>query len=191
MKEHPYCYPNTDIYRNRLDIRDSQQLERYERLQTAMRLETIPKNFPITPHGYRRIHHYILQDVYDWAGEYHRIDTGREGAPFCRADYIAQEMEKRFAMIHAENDLRNLTASQFAMRSAVHVSELNAIHPFLDGNGRTLRAFLEILATEAGHKIDIVRIDPEEWNRASIISFRQSNYSLMAKVIDCCVILQA
>ncbi len=184
-QQHPYCYPGTDVYRNKLDIRDPDILERYERLVTAVQIESMPKDFPVSPEGYRQIHHHLLSEVYDWAGAYRYVDTGR-GAPFCKADYIDAEMNKRFAAINGENNLRGLTADQFADRAAEHVNELNAIHPFLDGNGRTQRAFLEILAERAGHDIDLARIDPEAWNQASIRGFyKQEN----GPIPTCCAVL--
>jgi cell filamentation protein len=66
--QHPYCYPGTDVLRNKEDIRDNDKLEKFELCATANRLETLPRNLPITVGGYREIHRYILQDVYDWAG---------------------------------------------------------------------------------------------------------------------------
>jgi cell filamentation protein len=120
----------------------------------------------------------MLQDVYDWAGQDRWIDTGRTG-PFCKAAFIIPELDKRFAAIHAEDNLRGIEAETFAMRAAEHISELNAIHPFLDGNGRALRAFLEILAEQAGSAIDLARIDPQAWNAASIAGFHRQDYALM------------
>ncbi len=67
--DHPYCYPGTDVYQNRENLRDKDELEQLERLASARRLETLPHNLPITVDGYREIHRYMLQDVYDWAGE--------------------------------------------------------------------------------------------------------------------------
>jgi cell filamentation protein len=64
-------------------------------------------------------------------------------------------------LINNEDNLRGLTREQFAARAAEHMCELNTIHPFLDGNGRTQRAFLEMLAKQAGHDIDLARIDPD------------------------------
>src|SRR5882724_579085 len=82
LMDHPYCYPGTDVLRNKEDIRDADELEQFERGHSARRLESLPSNIPITVAGYRRIHRYMLQDVYDWAGEYRWVDTGRTG-PFC------------------------------------------------------------------------------------------------------------
>jgi cell filamentation protein len=143
--DHPYCYPGTDVLRNKEDIRDQDELELFERQHSADRLLTLPHNLPITVAGYREMHRYMFQDVYDWAGEYRTVDTGRTG-PFCKAKYIAPYMDARFAAIKAENNLCGLSRLQFAARAAEHISELNAIHCFLEGNGRTQRAFLEILA---------------------------------------------
>jgi cell filamentation protein len=83
-RDHPYCYPGTDVLRNKEDIRDKAELEQFERTASADRLLTLPESLPITVEGYRKIHRYMLQDVYDWAGEYRFVDTGRTG-PFCRA----------------------------------------------------------------------------------------------------------
>jgi cell filamentation protein, protein adenylyltransferase len=180
--QHPYCYPGTDVLRNKENIRDNDELERFERMATARRLETLPHDLPITVAGYREIHRYVLQDVYDWAGEYRTVDTGRT-APFCKAEFIGRHMDARFAAINAEDNLRGLAPELFAARAAEHICELNAIHCFLDGNGRTQRAFLEVLAAEAGHKIDLARIDPQTWNAASIAGFYTQDYRPMQKVI--------
>jgi cell filamentation protein len=128
LTDHPYCYPGTDVYRNRENLRDKNELEAFEQQHSADRLLTLPHNLPITVDGYREIHCYMLQDVYDWAGEYRTVTTGR-GAPFCKAEFIDAEMDKRFAAINTDDDLRGLTPGEFAERAAEHSCELNAIHP--------------------------------------------------------------
>ncbi len=151
-------------------------------MAAARRLETLPHDVPITVAGYCEIHQYMLQDVYDWAGEYRTVNTGRT-APFCKAEYIAAEMDKRFAAINGENDLHGLGPEQFAARAAEHINELNAVHPFLDGNGRAQRAFLQVLAEQAGHEIDLARIDPQAWNTASVKGFYQQDHSAMCTLL--------
>ena len=187
MTQHPYCYPGTLVLKNKEDIRKSDELERFERAHSANRLETMPRHLPVSVEGYRRIHRYLLQDVYDWAGEYRRVNTGRT-APFCKVEYIATEMDRRFALIAAENDLRRLDIADFAGRAAEHLNELNAIHPFLDGNGRTQRAFLEIIAARAGHDIDIARIGPAAWNEASVQGFYKQDHRSMSVVIATAIV---
>jgi cell filamentation protein len=179
----PYCYPGTDVLRNIKNIQNAEELAALEGSHTANRLETLPNNFPITPDGYRAIHRYIFQDVYDWAGEYRVVDIARADSLFCLAPYIAPELAKRFEAIRLENNLRGLEAEDFAARAAEHVVELNAIHPFREGNGRTLRAFLFVLARQAGHDIKMERIDAAAWNKASRVSFRTGDSQAMRNII--------
>ena len=179
----PYCYPGTDVLRNIENIQDAEELAAFERSATANRMETLPDDFPITPGGYCAIHRHIFQDVYDWAGEYRLVDIARTDDLFCLVPYIAQELAKRLEVIRSENNLRGLDAEGFAARAAEHVVELNAIHPFREGNGRALRAFLLVLARQAGHDINMERIDAVIWNEASQVSFRTGDSQAMRNII--------
>jgi cell filamentation protein len=183
MTDDPYVYPGTNTLRNKENICDPEELARLERQAAANRMETLPYDIPISVDGYREIHRYIFQDVYDWAGQDRTVDTAKGDNLFCLAPYINRELEKRFEVIRRENNLRGLSAHQFAERAAEHVSELNAIHPFREGNGRVQRAFLEIVGRQAGHEIDLERIDPVAWNEASIESFRTGSYNHMRDLI--------
>jgi cell filamentation protein len=73
-------------------------------------METLPDDFPISPDGYRAIHRYIFQDIYDWAGEFRVVDIARTDDLFCLVPYIAQELAKRFEAIRSENNLCGLGA---------------------------------------------------------------------------------
>jgi cell filamentation protein len=179
----PYVYPGTNVLRNKEGIRDADELVAFERMATANRIETLPEDIPITAEGYREIHRHIFQDVYDWAGQDRVVDIARTEDLFCLASYIDRELAKRFAAIQGENSLRGLSADEFAARAAEHLSELNAIHPFREGNGRTQRAFLFILGRQAGYDIDTERISAYAWNEASRESFRTGNSQAMRDII--------
>jgi cell filamentation protein len=179
----PYVYPGTDVLRNKEGIQDASELEAFERLATANRMETLPDSVPITAEGYCAIHRYLFQDVYDWAGQYRLVDIARTDDLFCLAPYVERELVKRFAAIQAENGLRGLSAERFAARAADHMAELNAIHPFREDNGRTQRAFLSVLGRQAGHDIAMEQIDAQAWNEASRDSFRTGNPRAMYDII--------
>jgi cell filamentation protein len=179
----PYVYPGSEILIKKLGIRDAGQLKKFERRAFVIRAETLPNDIPLTADGYRRIHRHLFQDVYHWAGQDRTVDIAKSNSYFCRAVYIGRELEKRFEAIRAENYLRGLDADEFAASAAEHLSELNAIHPFREGNGRTLRPFLTLLAEAAGHGIDLTRIDPDPWNEASRESFRTADARVMRAVI--------
>ena len=149
---------------------------------TAQRLEEPSGAFPVTPDGYRAIHHHIFQDVYDWAGQYRTVAIAK-GDLFALPPYIEGEMDRRFALIHRERDLRGFSADRFAARAAEHICEINAIHPFREGNGRTQRLFLKVLARQGGHNLRIDRMDKDLWMRGSVESFRHQNYGPMTECI--------
>ena len=180
----PYVYSGTHVLKNKEDIRDYDDLHVFERMKTTSRMETLPDDLPITKDGYRAIHRYIFQDVYDWAGEVRTVDIAKNNSLFCHPPFIDKELDKRFKEINAENNLRGTKREDFADRAAYHLSELNAIHPFREGNGRTQRSFLVILGQQAGHQVDLQHIDPEEWNKASRDSFHHGDYSLLRKIIS-------
>jgi len=179
----PYVYPGTDILRNKLDIRDADLVEEAERQLTLQRLREGVPRVPLTPVGYQAIHRHLFQDLYEWAGEFRTVNIAKGGHMFCLAPHIETQLAQRFDLINQENNLRGLTAEQFAARAAEHLVELNAIHPFRDGNGRTQRSFLEELGRQAGHPVDLTRIAPEPWNRASRESFASGDTGLMRTVI--------
>jgi cell filamentation protein len=168
----PYCYAGTRILRNQENIRDEHALEEFERRSARNRAETLPQDIPITADGFRQIHRLIFQDIYDWAGKDRTIDIAGHGTFFPSVEQIGDALNDCFGELNVEDNLRHLLPERFAARAAEFVCALNKIHPFRDGNGRTVRAFLQILALQAGHPIDLARVDPRAWNTAS----RESDY---------------
>jgi cell filamentation protein len=133
--------------------------------------------------GYRKIHRHLFQDVYLWAGKDRTVNIAKGGTMFCLAPHVGRQLAQRFAALRAERGLKGLTPEEFSERAAEHISELNAIHPFREGNGRTLRAFLERLGERAGHSVDLRRIEPAAWNDASVRGFRDGDDAPMRQVI--------
>src|SRR3546814_7317455 len=86
--------------------------------------------------------------AYDWAGEYRNVRTSKGGNTFCLPEFIESEMAKLFHALSEKNYLKGLTPADFVKQAAWFLSELNAIHPFREGNGRVQLAFLDILRSE-------------------------------------------
>ena len=184
-----YYYPGTEVLRNKGNIKDSQLAEKFERLSSTKRSEELiagnKQKITIGCDSYKEIHRYLFQDVWDWAGNIRTYTTGRGSAPFATPENIDREMLKRFEKINRENNCQGLSLDKFAERSAEHVAEINAIHPFVEGNGRTQRIFLHYLAKQAGYKIDMRNLDKNkgDWYQASAISFNKADYGPMVKCI--------
>lgn len=103
----------------------------------------------------RSIHRFLFEDIYDWAGMFRTVDIAI-GIPFCLCQYIGNSLDALFRGLHDENCLRGIRdADVFAERLAYYLGELNVIHPFREGNGRTQRLFMEQLAYSSGWDVDL------------------------------------
>ena len=90
---------------------------------------------------------------------------------FCYPESIDREMSKLFGSLAAQEHFKGTAAKDFAAKAAHFLAELNAIHPFREGNGRTQLTFLTLLAEAADHPLDIERLDPDAVMAAMIESF--------------------
>lgn len=84
--------------------------------------------------------------------------------------------------LEKENYLENLNIEMLAERLAYYIGEINAIHPFREGNGRTQRMFIECLALKNGFSLDFAKISNEEMLEASVQTFNLE-YKLMSKLL--------
>ncbi len=175
------------VLRNKLGITAAHKLEPHiARLsfQRVLELETapLPGRFDI-PH-LRAIHHAIFQDIFPWAGDFREVMTSRSGSfGFPPPQFILPSLETLFQALKAEHHLKALAPDTFALRAAQYLGEINAIHPFREGNGRTQREFLRTLALQAGHRLTWAGLTPEENNEASRISFATGDNTLFAALI--------
>lgn len=142
----------------------------------------------ISPAGLRGLHRYLFQDVYPWAGRTRRSMTLSKGDAFLHGRFVDGALARQFELLKAEKHLKGLTLDKFAQRAAFHICEINFIHPFREGNGRTLRLFLRELARQAGHELDIGRVAGLAWMQASIVSTRTQDYGPMTAVIRSAII---
>jgi cell filamentation protein len=178
----PYCYPGTSILRNRLGLRDQAQLDAFEALITAQRSEEpLPRGRLGSAH-YRAIHRHLFQDVFEWAGSWRTLRIAKGGSMFCYPEHIDAEMRKLFGRLTADRFLNGLPAATFAAQAAHVLAELNAIHPFREGNGRTQLTYLTLLAARAGHPLALERMDPAAMLTAMVESFKADERPL-AKLI--------
>lgn len=163
---------NPPVLRNKLNIRDYQELEIFERQIVSERLhQGLPESaLQQNPSGLKELHRHLFQDVYSWAGEYRPYPTARNpNASFSLPDYIETHSEITFKKLAEEKFLKNLSPAKFAERAALYVNEINAIHPFIDGNGRVQRIWLRNTANAAGYLIDFKSQDRKHWNQMSML----------------------
>jgi cell filamentation protein len=101
---------------------------------------------------------------------------------FCYPEHIAAAMRRLFGQLQRARYLSGLTADEFARSGGNFLAELNAVHPFREGNGRTQLAYFAMLAESAGHPLDLERLDPDALLQAVIESFRGDEAALAGLV---------
>lgn len=173
MSDRIYCYPDSDVLKNKLNIHDPDRLRNAERKLTMLRLYDLMEN-PIKGNfdlkHLKDIHRYLFQDIYTWAGEIRTVDIAKSNL-FCKVQYIPTQATKLFDQLRAEAYLSGLEKEQFIKRAAYFFSEINALHPFREGNGRVQREFIRELALQQNYVIRFAAIREEEMLQASIDSF--------------------
>lgn len=182
MSDDPYVYPGTSILRNKFGIRDPDRLDRIERLFVRQRArEGIPTgNFDLK--HLQAIHRHLFQDVYDWAGAVRTVEISKGGSQFQFRRYIETGMADVHRRLREARFLRGLPPAAFAEAAASIIGDVNYVHPFREGNGRTQLLYLQQLARQAGHDLDFARLDRAEWMEASIKA-HGADYAGMARCI--------
>jgi cell filamentation protein len=96
---------------------------------------------------------------------------------------MKQSLDALFTELTREDRLKNLDANAWTSRAAYYLGEINAVHPFREGNGRTRREFIRELALLAGYRLVWKNQHPERMIRASQLSFVRRDYSELAQIL--------
>lgn len=180
----PYCYPGTTVLKNRLGLRKQSDLDKFETEISFQRsTEPLPPGNLSYKH-YCAIHRHLFQDVYIWAGKPRELRISKGDSTFCYPEHIDGEMKKLFKQLVEAKYYKGLGPEDFAKKAAHFLAELNAIHTFREGNGRTQLSFLILLADRVGHPIHLDRMDPQAIMQAVIASFNGAEKPLADLILS-------
>lgn len=187
-----YFTENDDILDNKLGIDDPALMQQAEEeivtpLIVDLEIEPIQGRFNFE--HLKAIHRYLFGDIYDIAGEVRTVDMAKNGSVFCYVQNIDMIQSSIFDKLRNDNYLRGMQKSAFVRALAQLSGDLNALHPFREGNGRAIRCFLKQLAREVGYDLDYDGIAKEELLQADIEAFRGSMDSLAELYADNCTAL--
>ena len=167
-----YCYPNSNVLINKLNIQNADALHTAEREITSLRLAAAkmqPVKGKFDLRHLQKIHAYLFGDIYGWAGKLRHVNIAK-GNQFCLAMNLETYGGNLFRKLEQERYL--IGSTEFIPhRLAYYFSEINVLHPFREGNGRTQRLFIEYLASAAGFCVDFSQVSTEEMMIASADSF--------------------
>jgi len=137
----------------------------------------------------KAIHRPVFQDVFAWAGEFRTTLLGKAeylGQPptwFTPPHLLEHEAERVFGWLHRSNLLRGIGRVEFARYAAQLLAEVNKLHPFREGNGRTQRLFVDVVAKQAGNAVHFDVVSRERMVQASIDA-NDVNLGIMTRMFE-------
>lgn len=180
------CYPNTTVLINKLGIQDQSELNSVERQFVLLKSsqaeqETIFKNIDFN--FYKELHKQLFGDLYEWAGTVRSMNISKKGTVFCNFEDIERIGTLKFQRLAEQNYLKELTKSRFIDELTEFYHDINMLHPFREGNGRTLRLFITLLVRNAGYTLNFSDCDSDLLMIATIKA-AQGDISLLKEVFS-------
>ena len=183
-----YCYPDSNVLKNKLNIRENKLLKTAEEEITLIKQMELLKN-PIKGNFSKahlmNIHKFIFEDIYSFAGKIRKEQISKADTLFYPPDLIDRELDKVFAKIKEKNMIKETDEEKVFDNLAYVMAELNIIHPFREGNGRSIREFIRLMAKRMGYDLNWGNADKEELLEASILSV--DNYKVLIGILETCV----
>lgn len=162
----PYVDPATGVLRNRLGISDAGELADAEAtFAFHAEIELYASGTSIDRcdlASLQSVHRHLFRDVYDWAGELRTVNIAKGASTFALARHLREAATDVFRQVSRTDLLRGLTPPRFARAAGALLADPNALHPFREGNGRAQRAFLQLLARDAGYHLRWGDVEPAE-----------------------------
>lgn len=177
-------YFTDDIIENKLGIADVHALKGIEEQivadKTSVLLNEGVQGIPDVEF-LKHVHKVLFEDLYDFAGTFRTVDITKPDSkvPFAYARFLDSESARIFSGLAEKEYLVGLDKKEFANNVAHLSAELNALHPFRDGNGRAIRLFLILLADAADHLIDYSQVSAKDIIQADKAAFEGDDTILL------------
>lgn len=145
------------VLRNIANIEEEKVLLAYESLKVSKRLEELYSNPVkiIDSNALLEIHKYLFQDVYEWAGKIRTVNISKDGKPFFEGERFQTGFQYINSLIVEFSEIAPNQRSEIAEKLAEILDNINFMHPFREGNGRTQREFIRTLALQKGFKLNL------------------------------------
>ena len=182
-----YCYTGTSVLRNKMHIRDAAFLKEAESELTVVKQLALLEQ-PIQGHFTKshlfKIHRFIFEDIYPFAGHIRRESISKGDTMFYPPASIDSELNKVFLKIKEEKMIEETDRTQQIANLSYVMSALNIIHPFREGNGRTIREFIRCMALQYGITLNWGNVDKDAMLAAAVDSV-DNDYAFKDILIKC------
>lgn len=161
-----YTYPDSSVLINKQGIQDEAEANLNEHYLATRRIIDLSYN-PIMVHSVKdilKIHAYIFQDIYDWAGHYREVNISKQGNAFMAMQAFGTAESYMNSLL--DNFHKNANSREAIVKGLAEILDNeNYFHPFREGNGRTQREVIRVLGLSKGYDSEInVDEDDEIYN---------------------------
>ncbi|MFI5691852.1 Fic/DOC family protein [Kribbella sp. NPDC051586] len=168
--------PGGDVLRNKLGLQDSFELRQAEYRLRAVRQGEIDRGEVEIPRTFDKahvqaIHRHLLQDVYDWAGEFRKVGISKAGKGFVPYKELDELVDKIGDKLIRNKDWSSMSRQEFVENIARVYCFQNIAHPFREGNGGSGKVYMSHVAELSPYKLDFDKVDKWEWDQASSDSY--------------------
>ena len=186
-----FIYTNKNgVLHNLAKIEDEVILLAFESLKVSKRIEELLEN-PIKikdSSSLLKIHHHLFQDVYEWAGKVRIVNISKDGKPFFNGERFDKAFQYLDSLISEYRIVKKTNSNEIAKKLAEILDTVNYLHPFREGNGRTQREFLRLLALEKEITLNLNPPDKisvyERYMKGTIESNLKILHDLIFELID-------
>jgi cell filamentation protein len=180
-----YADPKTGLLRNLQEIKDPNELLFVESSAVTKRLQELYDN-PIKikdSNALLEIHHFLFQDVYEWAGKVRTVNISKDGKPFFSGERFNMGFKYIDNLIAEYSVLNKKHRKEIANKLAEILDTVNYLHPFREGNGRTQREFLRLLALDKGLTLNLNPPDNKDIYERYMKGTIESDLSVLSDLI--------
>lgn len=171
---------------NNYNIQNTQNLNILESMLSAKAMyHILIKDNPETFHHsiVKKYHYLLFKDIYPWAGEFRNVDISKNDTHFENVENINNKLFEIFEFLRLNNYLIDLEKNDLIIKVAYFLGEINRVHPFREGNGRTQRLITTQLLLNAGYEIKWSGISDSAMKKACI-DFSNGNVNTMIKLMQ-------
>lgn len=205
-----YCYDD-GVLINKFDIHDLELLDALSRNITTYRISQLSCNNNVIHNFFRiddyfRLHYFLFNDIYPFAGQLRDETIYKSNAPYFTGEFnktflfaepmcIVENLKRYFNKM--QQDVRKINNRDDLLEYlSYYYGEINCIHPFREGNGRTLRTYIKLLVDYISSylpaELQNLEIDYSLWDaqdreellKATIICSVTTNSSYIKKCFD-------
>ena len=176
-----YCYKNSNVLKNKLNIQKEENLKKAETQIVMVKLYMLYEKLRNTDISsldnkiyeeeyFKSIHEFLFRDIYEFAGKYRKVNISKGAFSFAECMYLEESAKYTFKKLKKEfKDFKEMKFEKEEIKKeklaeliTENLTNLNVLHPFREGNGRSTREYFRQIAYYNGYILSFLDFTENE-----------------------------